>query len=328
MTTPYPLDETGVAESNVITNETQSLQVYNSGGYLFVVPAYAPFFETDVVISYSNGTSSRLLQMGVDYVFGGKYFSASVALKKGVYSTICIINSDIANNIKLDRYHTLGGLETISTAKRIEVLQDILINPAVVYWEQLVDLSTVYQSSQHYELFEDVVGQAELVSAIADIADNVGNNASQITQTDLDNLRNYVLTLKRKPDTVVNTQGAAGTMYVGSVADHCKTYVATNVSVIRLNPEVAYTGSSDWYTSEASVGYSPKPMPVGGEVSIVNLNQEDAAMTIVAAIGVSMHTSASFVVKRRGAVKLKKIALNQWVVSGDLEPGSGQTISN
>ena len=54
----YPLDITGVAESNRIVREEQVLTDSNFKGYAYVIPTFAPFYLYDIIVEHINEDGS------------------------------------------------------------------------------------------------------------------------------------------------------------------------------------------------------------------------------------------------------------------------------
>ncbi len=111
----YPVDYTGVADSNFIENELHTLA---DGEFRVFSPLYSPFFKKNIAIV---DTSTGLLLEPSQYAC--KTISAAASKLagpgNGLYSTVVIIDEEVSNNIAVS-YQTVGGhyttgYEAIST---------------------------------------------------------------------------------------------------------------------------------------------------------------------------------------------------------------------
>lgn len=166
---PYPFDPTGTKPTNLVTGEQQILTPANYRDFHFVVPTLAPFFEDGLVVKFRDlsGTVSTLVD-GIDYYCTHWFISASRACAKNVYGSISFLNLNLQGTVILD-YQTLGGMWTQDSATIAEILADYLHNPRITAWDEVVDMPVTFPVIDHQWDLADMVGETELVAAIADI---------------------------------------------------------------------------------------------------------------------------------------------------------------
>lgn len=218
-TVTYPFDPTGKLASNKITGEQQIITSVSFRDYHFVVPALAPFFADSMVVKFKgiDGVVKTLVE-GIDYYLTHWFIAASRACASDIYGSISFLDTTLAGVIYLD-YQTIGGDWTIDATKIAEILADKLNNPRTTAWDQVVDMVVTFPVIDHEWDLVDMVGETELVDAIAGVEDMLRqtgqtgladhladlNNPHQVTkaQVGLGNVRNLA--------TASNTDAVAGT---------------------------------------------------------------------------------------------------------------------
>lgn len=173
-TVTYPFDPTGVNPLNRINNEQHVLTSLNDTQlYQTVIPAAAPFFADNAVISFRNPDSSiRVLTEGVDYYFTNKFISASKATAKPVYGSITFLDKDITGVLRLG-YQTVGGVWTLDDTEIATILANMVNNPRTTAWEQIAELPMSFPVIDHEWDLVDMVGATEMVEAIYGVRDAV-----------------------------------------------------------------------------------------------------------------------------------------------------------
>lgn len=174
----YVLDETGTAPSNRIIAERHSVSYNDSAQYHFIIPGYAPFFARSVKLFRIVGGNRIPMVERVDYNFGLRFHSASLALAKPVYSSINILNMEADSVFEIEEYQTLGGPHVQSSQQTLSAIARIVYNPASMTWEEVIDTPTVYRSVDHTWEYSNVGGQTDMVSAILAVASALANRAA------------------------------------------------------------------------------------------------------------------------------------------------------
>lgn len=164
----YPFDPSGVAATNLVTNEAQIVTAVNSNEYHIVVPNFAPFFRASLAV-LNGGTMTPLVE-GVDFIFTHKYIEATINTAIPVYGSITLLNKSFSGVILFSQYQTVGGQWTLSTTQINQILSDKLLNPRITTWEQLGNAPEHFPVTNHLHVDpEELIGMPELVTAVENI---------------------------------------------------------------------------------------------------------------------------------------------------------------
>lgn len=160
----YPLDTTGTANTNLITNETHNV---NTPATLedigFIVPRAAPFFKEGLIVK--NGTTTW--QEGVHYFLGHHFVEASLKFGKAIYGSIVIIDRNFTGTLNLQQYQTLGGEFLLDDYSIVENLTRSQFRILTVTWSQIVGLPAGFAPLPHQhdpmavQSFEDVIASLD-----------------------------------------------------------------------------------------------------------------------------------------------------------------------
>lgn len=163
----YPFDGTGVNPANRVTDEIQQLTIINFRDYHYLVPDFAPFYAEGLVLEYrpNPGESWVTLNEGVDFYPSLQFIGASRATSKPVYGSLSFNNIALEGEIKLS-YNTVGGEWTLDQSKLTELITNIIYNPRVTTWEQVVNVPDYFPPLDHAWELDDMVGQAEILAEL------------------------------------------------------------------------------------------------------------------------------------------------------------------
>ena len=168
----YPFDPTGRKSENLVKNERHIVSPPDYLDYYFIVPFSGPFFEDGLkIVHYPSG---KELIKGEDYVLSYQFNSASKATAKPVYGAISIYNDDISGTLELE-YQTIGGKWIIDESKAAELLSNVVNNPRITTWEQVVQLPEKFPVIDHEWDLVDLVGASDLVDVLQAIKDSIAN---------------------------------------------------------------------------------------------------------------------------------------------------------
>lgn len=168
----YPFDPTGRKIENLVKNERHIVSPPDHLDYYFIVPFSGPFFEDGLkVVHYPSG---KELIKGKDYVLSYQFNSASKATAKPVYGAISIYNRDISGTLEIE-YQSIGGKWIIDESKAAELLSNVVNNPRITTWEQVVELPEKFPVIDHEWDLVDLVGASDLVDVLQDIKDSIAN---------------------------------------------------------------------------------------------------------------------------------------------------------
>ena len=173
----YPFDPTGQALSNRITGEQHAVQEANYRDYYYIVPTYAPLFETNVVITYfAMDGSSRVLVPDVDYYFALPFLGATRSIGVPLYGAITLNNSIIDGTIAID-YRTLGGEWTTDPAAVLANLATLMYNPRIALWDVVTNKPAVFPAIVHPHNIDSIFGAEAVINAINELAAAVANSS-------------------------------------------------------------------------------------------------------------------------------------------------------
>lgn len=175
-TTTYPFDTTGLAASNLILGEIQTVMAVNNREYYMVIPDLAPFYANEKVVVTAEITGSTVtLVEGKDYFLTLPYVAASRSIGKTLYGGIAIINTKVNASVVL-QYQTLGGAWIADRREVLERLTEKLYNPRTVVWDLLVDKPATFPPINHSLDVQEVYGQKELIESILRLASEIGKS--------------------------------------------------------------------------------------------------------------------------------------------------------
>lgn len=156
----YPLDLTGRASSNRISNEVHTV---GSGNRAFVLNA-GPFYTQRDLIVRSVATG-QLLFPDVDYQALHYIRAASRVSGLEVCGAIYIKNTQITGDVSVD-YSCIGG----EYSALVSVIQDILdtidLNNGPVHWGQILDVPSQFPPVDHLQNINTLYGFDDLIAVV------------------------------------------------------------------------------------------------------------------------------------------------------------------
>lgn len=161
----YPIDYTGLAPSNKITNEQHVATQFNDRNFFLIIPHYSPFFIDNLVVKRSLNGVVTTLQEGVDFYPAMSFIGATRSIGKPIYGAITLNNLNTAGILQIE-YQTLGGEWNLDQSYVLEQLAEKAYNPRIVSWEQVVGTPTTFPPVPHTWDLVDLVGQAEVVQEL------------------------------------------------------------------------------------------------------------------------------------------------------------------
>ena len=191
----YPFDPTGLAATNLVTDEQHTLTSVNSTTYRLIIPKFAPFHVNnfEMVHITMDGVETPL-QEAIDFNFVFLYLGASRSIGTVVYGGITLLNELTDGYIKIKRYQTLGGEWCCDQQYVLGMLADIVFNPRTVPWEKLTNVQQVFPPINHDQAMDWIKGHDDLIQAINGLADPIVNGG-QLREQNLSLLiRNMVMT--------------------------------------------------------------------------------------------------------------------------------------
>lgn len=175
-------DPTGEAAANLITGEQHTITAANGRDQHFIVPLFAPFFNYTgaLVLVHTPPTGpNRTLVEGVDYYPSFNFIGASRGTAKPIYGGISFLNNQLTGIITI-AYRTLGGSWCVNRSEINAILNDLVVNPRVTAWEEVVDRPVLFPPIEHEWHLQDMVGMSEVVESIESVAEAIANRPAPI----------------------------------------------------------------------------------------------------------------------------------------------------
>lgn len=180
MPTSYPFDPTGSTLSNLITNETHTVTGVNFRDFFFIVPAYAPFYLTNLEVQLVTETDTRTLVNGIDYYTGLYYKAASLSLDIPAYGAIALNPLIQGGTIRL-QYQTVGGQWVGDPIQVMERIITLNYNPKITLWDTVTNVPDQFPPGPHSHQYDYVFGQQDLIAAIMDLVTAVSSSGQNPT---------------------------------------------------------------------------------------------------------------------------------------------------
>lgn len=181
----YPFDQSGVASTNLVRNETHTTTEANFRDYRFIVPKFAPFFTNNLVVKHQaeDGTVTTL-EHNKDYSEALPYVAAQRSLGKAVYGAITLSN-EVANGLISVTYQTIGGTWVCDAQYVLEYLAEKAYNPRVTIWDNVTNVQDLFPVIDHYEPYDSIYGQDYLIESVNQIATAIlgGEVSSDVTHS-------------------------------------------------------------------------------------------------------------------------------------------------
>lgn len=165
-TISYPLDITGLASSNLITDELQTITEVNSNTYRIIIPKFVPFYLNNLVVKYVDIHSvETILEEKKDYFICLPFVGGTRALGKLIYGAISLNNKYIAGTIKVT-YQALGGPWAVDKDAIVKHFMETQSNPKTIAWDLILDKPSLFAPSNHQHHVKDIYGHRDLIDAI------------------------------------------------------------------------------------------------------------------------------------------------------------------
>ena len=94
-TVSFPYDPNGNSPANLVTNERQVLTQINGDAYRYLIPDFAPFYQTNFSASGFDAAGNAVtLKVGVDFQFSMRFIGATRANGSVINAAIKEANSE------------------------------------------------------------------------------------------------------------------------------------------------------------------------------------------------------------------------------------------
>lgn len=175
----YPLDTSGRAITNLISNELHTVSEANFRDYFFIVPNFAPFYINGFVLKFHLNGEERILTEGIDYSFALPYIAGTRSVGIPLYGAITLNNLDIAGILETT-YQCLGGQWIANRLYVLQYLAEKAYNPRTTIWDVVTDKPEIFAPTPHYQDYATFYGQEELVAAIGRVGDAIAASRPEL----------------------------------------------------------------------------------------------------------------------------------------------------
>lgn len=159
MPTTYPLDLTGNAGTNLITNELHTFNI--AADRIFPLTA-GPFYT--IGLEVYHGVTNQLLQPVTQYKALHLHRDASLVSGKEVCAVI-IVEDVLIPSVRV-KYQCIGGLYS----NEASLIQDLIDNNPItsdgVVWGQIIGIPVQFPPTEHLHHFDNIYGAEEMVAVL------------------------------------------------------------------------------------------------------------------------------------------------------------------
>lgn len=164
----YPFDKTGKATTNLVLNETRTVDHELNRAW---APQAGAFYGDSLVMR--NADTGGPLYVGTDYVLLYPDPENTAKLGLPVYSLISLTNKAVIN-VSYD-YQVVGGDISFSIPAIQQLLNDLMQDSRVVTWDNIWGKPVTFQPSPHlHDASTDLVGMEYLVLALEELSRVIG----------------------------------------------------------------------------------------------------------------------------------------------------------
>lgn len=171
MPTPIPpFDTTGIAASNLISNEDHTVSEINAATYRILIPVLAPFYLRNFALEHidMNGVATPLSE-GVDFYFVLPYMAATRSTGQQIYGGISLINELANGTVRISSYQTVGGMWCADAAYVYEKLLLSQFNARTTWWDSITNVQQLFPPTAHVTPMADVEGHQALVAKLEEL---------------------------------------------------------------------------------------------------------------------------------------------------------------
>jgi hypothetical protein len=183
----YPFDPTGVAPTNKIVGERQTISPPDWTDFYFICPTATPYFASSLVLTLV--ATGRQLIEGVDYNPTHRFYDASLQCASPVYGSITFLDKTLSGVIEMN-YQVLGGDWTLNSDEIATILANTLMDPRITTWEEVVDLPYQFPPVSHPWDIVDMVGASDIVTALNNMVTALLQSGDQGLATHLADFNN------------------------------------------------------------------------------------------------------------------------------------------
>lgn len=162
----YPLDLTGTASTNLVSNEDQVIVEINGKFSQIIIPDYAPFYLDNLKLVHISEDSTETIQnIDTDFFVAYPYQDLARETGKLAFGAIVVVNKNAKGRFKLT-YQTIGDKWAADPNHVKNNLLELAYNPRVAYWDQLTNVQDKFPPSDHNHEITESDKWPELLAAI------------------------------------------------------------------------------------------------------------------------------------------------------------------
>jgi hypothetical protein len=189
--TPYPnTDLSGVSPDNLVEKELHTTTEARFRDYFFLIPNFAPFYIDNFKMWIKNGEALIPLIEDKDFSFALPYVTGTRTTGKQMYGAVTLHNLNL-NGILVTDYQTIGGDQIADRLHVLTYLADKAYNPRTTVWDLITNVPNALPPVPHYQDYDTMYGQEQLVGMLAQVRDAIAANSSFTAQTIRDFLEAY-----------------------------------------------------------------------------------------------------------------------------------------
>jgi hypothetical protein len=199
----YPLDLTGAAVSNRVTNE---LHVLPGTNIRILVPDYGAFFSDSVAVR--DAATNRTLVKGVDYYPSLLYTDPTSRTGRDIHQILVIVDATCGANVMFDA-QMLGGEYSFSYDAIVQLVKNLGLDNRAIQFNNIIGKPDGFPPAPHLHDIGDVYGFEYVAAAIDRMRDAVllGSAAGQKGMYDY--LNNELAQMQSVIDAVVQARSTA-----------------------------------------------------------------------------------------------------------------------
>ena len=179
----YPFDPSGVAATNLVTDELRTLTEINSAPYRIFIPSHAPFYLNNLLLEHINvqGVVTELHE-GIDYYPVLPYMAASRSIGQSIYGGLSIISTLPQGTVRLSKYQTLGGTWVADANYVYEQLLSSVYNNRTTWWDRLTNVQQIFPPMDHDHVADDIEGHQALLAKLDEIREAILTQPNTVPQ--------------------------------------------------------------------------------------------------------------------------------------------------
>src|SRR5574343_316020 len=163
MSTPmiikYPLDLTGKAGTNLITQEPHNIPAGKQRGFAL---NYGAFYTKSLVL---RDSANNILKPNVDYIALHLYELATKYSGEEVCAAVLLINDPIVGDVTAD-YKCVGGEYVFCVGVINQLIADLQLDNRTIAWGDIIGVLDEFPPAPHMHSVDELYGFEYLIDAM------------------------------------------------------------------------------------------------------------------------------------------------------------------